>query len=278
MAQKLGVDAGLGYDPNFLGIEIGIPAAGERILADILVWEGREVLPYTHFSLTMSSARRFASWVAWNIDGGALKRLSRAKLAFMKDQRIPPDAQTGNELYAGNRLDRGHLARRSDLIWGSLEEAQQANSDSFYYTNIAPQMNDFNQSSQQGVWGRLEDALYEDTEVDDLRVSVMAGPVFLDDDQLYRGVRVPREYWKVLAYSLNGDLSVRAFLLTQDLDPLRSVATLDEFRVYQVDLSELEERTGLLFPTVMHSAGVPAADLSGAGARTALDDTSDIRW
>ncbi|GAA1225794.1 DNA/RNA non-specific endonuclease [Rhodoglobus aureus] len=278
MTQRLGMDADLGYDPNFLSIEVAAPTAQESIRGDVLLWDGGAILPYTHFSLAMIVARRFAYWVAWNIDGGALKKLSRAKLAFMKDERIPPDAQTGNELYSGNRLDRGHLARRSDLIWGALEKAQMANSDSFYYTNIAPQMDDFNQSSQQGVWGRLEDALYEDVEVDDLRVSVMAGPVFLDDDQVYRGVRVPREYWKILAYSLNDQLSVRAFLLTQDLDAVRSVTALDEFRVYQVDLFKLEERTGLLFPAVMHSAGVGAAELLDAGARTAVDQTSGIRW
>ncbi|WP_367281548.1 DNA/RNA non-specific endonuclease [Paeniglutamicibacter sulfureus] len=45
----------------------------------------------------------------------------------------------------------------------------RANCDSFYYGNIAPQMDDFNQSSQEGIWGRLENALYEDVDVQDLR-------------------------------------------------------------------------------------------------------------
>ncbi len=83
----------------------------------------------------------------------------------------------GNELYSGNRQDRGHIARRADLVWGELDEAQQANRDSFYYSNITPQMDDFNQSSQNGIWGRLENALFEDVDVEDLRVSVFAGPV-----------------------------------------------------------------------------------------------------
>ncbi|MGV8857428.1 DNA/RNA non-specific endonuclease [Rhodoglobus sp.] len=91
---------------------------------------------------------------------------------------VPTAAILGNELYVRNPLDRGHLARRADLTWGELGDAQQANRDSFSFTNIAPQMDDFNQSSRQGLWGRLEDALYEDVDVDDLRVSVMAGPVF----------------------------------------------------------------------------------------------------
>ncbi len=108
-------------------------------------------------------------------------------MGFSLDPRIPADAQVGNDLYADNRLDRGHLARRADLTWGSEDEAWQANRDSFRYTNVTPQMDDFNQSSRQGLWGRLEDALYEDVEIDDLKASVMAGPVFGHDDQVYRG-------------------------------------------------------------------------------------------
>ena len=143
--------------------------------------------------------------------------------------------------------------------------AQQANVDSFCFTNIVPQVDDFNQSGQQGVWGRLEDALYEEVEVDGLRVCVMAAPVFRDDDMVYRGVALPREFWKVLAYSRNNELAVRAFLLAQDLDPVHAIAALDE-------------RTGLVFPPVMHAAGVPAAALTGGTGRTPLAKAADIRW
>lgn len=89
-------------------------------------------------------------------------------------------------------------------------------------------MDDFNQSRQQGLWGRLEDALYEDVRVDDLRACVMAGPVFGDDDQTYRGVGLPREYWKVLAFCRDGQLNVRAFLLTQNLNPLQALMAVDD--------------------------------------------------
>lgn len=177
------VTCGEGFDPDFLHHTVDFPKPSEAIRGDLLVWEGGTVLPYTHFSLTVSISRRFAYWVAWNIDGGVLKRLSRRGISFALDPRIPADAQIGNDLYAGNRLDRGHLARRADLTWGPMEEAVEANTDSFTYTNIAPQMEDFNQSGRQGLWGRLEDALYEDLEIDSLKVSVMAGPVFGDDDQ-----------------------------------------------------------------------------------------------
>lgn len=139
-----------GFDTDFLGTPVELPILDPSIQDDALLFNGAEVIPYTHFSLTMSMARRFARWVAWNIDGSRIKLISRTNLAFTKDRRLPASAQVGNELFGENRLDRGHIARRADLLWGEMPEAQQANIDSFRYTNITPQMDDFNQSSKQG--------------------------------------------------------------------------------------------------------------------------------
>ncbi len=140
-------------------------------------------------------------------------------------------------------------------------------------------MDDFNQSSQDGLWGRLENALFEDVDVDDLRVSVFGGPVFHDDDRMYRGTALPREYWKLVAFTENGVLRARAFLLTQNLDQLRALLDLDEFRVYQITLAELEERTKLKFPDTLHTADTPVATTRQApGDRKPLDRIADIHW
>ncbi|MFI6575737.1 DNA/RNA non-specific endonuclease [Nocardiopsis sp. NPDC050513] len=270
------VEALEGYNPNFLRTRVPAPRLDPRAEHDLFRLGDADDIPYTHFSLALSTSRRFAHWVAWNIDGGALKRLDRSGIPFSRDPRIPDEAQVGDELYRANRVDRGHLARRADLLWGSLAEARKANTDSFFFTNIAPQMDDFNQSSRGGLWGRLEDAVFEDVEVDDLRVSVFAGPVFQSDDRLYRGVRLPREYWKVLVFSDHGELRVSAFLLTQNLDQLEALE-LDEFRVFQVALSEVEERCRLRFPDLLHEAEtlvVPEA----LAERAPLGSLSEIRW
>ena len=47
-------------------------------------------------------------------------------IPFIKDPRLPANTQVGNELYETNRLDRGHIARRADLTWGSMPEAMIA--------------------------------------------------------------------------------------------------------------------------------------------------------
>jgi len=265
-----------GYDPDFLGTILALPLLDTTASQDAVLWDGSNVIPYTHFSLSLSKSRRLARWVAWNIDGAATKRLSRSGIDFDKDPRLPEELQSGNELYQGNRLDRGHIARRADLVWGQVAEAQQANEDSFFYTNIAPQMDDFNQSNQEGIWGQLENALYEQVDVEDLKVSVFGGPVFQPGDQVYRGVGLPSEYWKLIAFKEGGVLKARAFLLTQDLDQLRAALAFDEFRVYQVSVGELEQRTQLEFAESVRLAD----DLVSVHTvdRGPLDSTVDITW
>lgn len=243
---------GRGYSASFLGIAVPAPQpANNPVRNDLLNDEGRTTFDYTHFSLAMSRSRKFARWVAWNIDGGSLRRLNRNNIAFRKDPNLPADAQIGNELYANNELDRGHVARRADLLWGTVQEARRANVDSFFFTNITPQHASFNQSSAGGIWGQLEDAIFADVDLEDLRISVMGGPIFSDSDPLYRGVRLPKQFWKTLYFREQGatTLTVKAYVVTQaDLLNELEALELPEFSVYEVSLARITDLTGLVLP------------------------------
>ncbi|NGY57362.1 DNA/RNA non-specific endonuclease [Lentzea sp. NEAU-D13] len=266
-----------GFDAKFLGTTAGIPVLTESGADDAVELDGSTTIDYTHFSLALSKSRKFAIWVAWNIDGGEMKALSRSNIPFIKDPRLPAQFQTGDELYRDNRLDRGHLARRADLCWGPKAEAQKANRDSFFFTNITPQMDDFNQSTKEGLWGRLEDAVLADVDVDNLKVSVYGGPVFNADDRVFRSVAIPREFYKAIAFVVNGELRCSAFLLTQNL-VLAEALDLDEFRVFQVSVAELEKRVNFTFPAELHAADTAAVQLLDESERKPLGSLSDIRW
>jgi endonuclease G len=272
-----------GYSSDFLGNSrrVALPGPSTSMRNDACSLNGSNVIHYTHFSLMLSKTRRFAFWVAWNIDGGKLKKISRTGLEFVFDGRIPKKYQAGDDLYADNRLDRGHIARRADLVWGTDAEARQANKDSFFFTNITPQMDNFNQSQQGGIWGKLEDAVFDEVDVEDLRVSVFGGPVFRGDDRLFRGVRIPREFFKVLAFVEAGELKARAFLLTQNLDQLE-LLELNEFKIYQVSLGEVEKRCGFTFPSNLKTADGYAELLKlraeAISVRRPLGTLADIEW
>jgi len=264
------------YDVGFLGPEVVVPEPQAAIADDLVVVDGSTRVDYAHYSLAMSRSRRLARWVAWNIDGLALfpgDSIPRDDQEFKLDPRLRPEDQTGEAVYTGNDLDRGHLARRADLLWGTLADAQQANSDSFYFTNITPQMNDFNQSMRHGLWGLLENAILEQTGLEKRRVSLFAGPILTDDDVPYRGTLVPKAFWKVLVYVLDAELRASAFVLQQKVDPGPTI-DLGEFAPYQVDLLDLEDRTQLTHPAL---EALPTASRRMPGGRL-LESLDDVDW
>ncbi len=128
------------------------------------------------------------------------------------------DAQAGDELYADNGLDRGHLVRRADAIWGTTEqEAQQGNTDTFHYSNAAPQAAKFNQGEL--LWLSLEHYLPDDAATYDRRLIVFTGPVFDLVDPAYRGVQIPLRFFKVAVFrdgsQTTGPLAATGYLLDQ---------------------------------------------------------------
>ncbi|MFJ2662904.1 DNA/RNA non-specific endonuclease [Nocardia fluminea] len=81
-----------GYDPGFLRSRVEIPELDAAVRLD-----GSDVISYTHFSLALSRARRFAFWVAWNIDGAAMRKLPRIGIDFVEDPHLPARRDTGGK-------------------------------------------------------------------------------------------------------------------------------------------------------------------------------------
>ncbi len=236
-----------GYDDRFLGVDAPMPKVSGDIERDCVKYGGRIHIPYAHFSVCLSKGRRLARFVAWNIDG--THKVVLGDHSFRADDRIADRHQIDNVLYRDNFLDRGHIARRADLAWGPIDEAKQANKDSFHYTNIAPQHERFNRSSLNGIWGDLENLILTQADAQDIRVSVVGGPLLQDNDPKHRGIKVPREFWKLIAYrAQDGHLTSAAFVLSQT-DLLSSMETLDlePFKLHQVSIDDLEGRTRLDF-------------------------------
>lgn len=267
-----------GFDSAFLSFPVPPPEPTEMIVADLATAKGGgTILAYEHFSLVMSRSRRLARWVAWNIDGSTrYDDIPRDDQNFRPDPRLPASGQVLNDVYSNNRLDRGHLARRADLLWGPRPDAELANHDSFFFTNITPQMDNFNQAQRYGVWGRLEIALLQ--VVDRQRASVLAGPILGVNDPDYRDVQVPLEFWKLLAYEIDGRPRVRAFLVTQSLvlgvlpDPLA------EFETFSLTIDELQQRTQFRFADELHAHAVTAPPGRQVLRRRPIRLASSIVW
>ena len=231
-----------GFDPAFLGVLVPLPQLSAPLHEDVapLVDGTGSELKYVHFSVVMSKARRLARFTAVNIDGATLQQIPRKRDVWYFDPRLDRDHQTGPDLYADNDLDRGHLVRRLDPVWG--EEALEAQEDTFCFTNCSPQHKKLNQVT----WLGLEDYILSNSAVDDLKVTVFTGPVFREDDLVYREkYRIPSEFWKVVVVVRDdGELSATAYLLTQR-DLISALELFGPYKTYQVAVSQIETLTGL---------------------------------
>lgn len=252
-----------GFDSGFLELPQTLAVPGPTVAAERA---GLRDLDYTHFSVLLDPRRRLAVATAVNIDGSALRELGRGD-DWHLDERIAATEQAGPELYARNDLDRGHLVRRRDPVWGDAAVAQRANVDSFCYTNAAPQAAVFNQSLE--LWNGLEDLVLEYATVNRTRLSVFTGPVFSDADRLYRGLRIPQQFWKVAAWSSEGRLTASGYLLDQtaqlgdiDLEAAKAATEAEDalpplgpFRTFQLPIVDIAALTALDF------GALPAADV-----------------
>ncbi|MBW0102356.1 DNA/RNA non-specific endonuclease [Pseudonocardia sp. KRD-291] len=219
-------------------------------------------LAYTHFSTLHRPDRRLAAATAVGIDGATLRSVERSD-DWRLDERVPAGEQAGEDVYADNDLDRGHLVRRNDPVWGTPEEAERANTDTFHYTNAAPQAADFNQDHE--LWAGLEDYLLDNAGDNDRRLVVFTGPVLADDDPPYRGLALPLRFWKVAAFLDGGALATTAYLLDQtpqvgdvteraEGDP----PPLGPFRTFQVPVARVGELTGLDLGPLVAADRLPA--------------------
>jgi endonuclease G len=229
----------LGYAEDFLsGFVVPWPTVDQPLVADLQP----KRLDYTHFSITLSRSRRLARYVGVNIDGAKRVEIVRSNDSWAYDGRLPLDAQVGDDLYAGNGLDRGHLVRRQDPNWG--EEASIANIDTFHFTNCSPQMSGFNQKT----WLELEDYILDNTQRWKARATVFSGPVLADDDRVYRGVKIPKAFWKVVAYlSDDGKPSASAYMIDQSRELGQLDLVFGQLRTYQRSVIQIEQLTGIRF-------------------------------
>ncbi len=251
-----------GYDSDFLGLDyrVDLPQLSEEMKKDVSCMEnGNYVLDYTHFSIVMCRSRCLAYFTAVNIDGNQIQDIKRSGDSWNFDMRIPVDAQYGDDLYARNDLDRGHLVRRLDPVWG--DKAMQANIDTFHFTNSSPQHKNLNQK----IWLDLENYILKNARNHNLKVSVFTGPAFRSDDMIYRGkFKIPAEFWKVaVMVKDDGKMSATAYLQTQKNMIENLEFAYGEYKTYQVPITSIEEITGLDFGPL--SEFDPVARIESAG-------------
>lgn len=257
-----------GYNPKFLGSvhEVELPELSFEVRKEVATLkDGEEFeLKYRNYSVVMHARRRTAVFAAGNVnghllwknvmDGGMPKRPAWTFDPRMEDRYQPDDA------IFSTAMQRGHLFKREDAVQGEDEEQlDQADKHSFVITNATPMIGNFNNVE----WGDLEDRITRHLEEGN-KLSYFAGPIFDVEDKYFnelkanvpaaqrrKGMRVPTQFWKVVAWVEQGKLRAAGFILDQS-DELRAHGPITEERLdfgkyEQTPISVIQERTGLTF-------------------------------
>jgi endonuclease G len=277
-----------GYRSDFIsGINLPLPQltiAQRRLRAPLKTNSRVFELRYTHFSIVMNKSRKFAFYAATNIDGSTWNAEIKERIIFKKDDNISDEHQVGDELYdfdeanSINDFDKGHIAKFRDPQWGDLVTAKKAADDTMKYTNCLPQ----HQTLNRGAWKSLENyivkAFTKDTGVDGSKVSVFAGPVFLESDPFYidlingKPLQIACHFFKVIVYrNKDNKLTAVAFIMSQEnilhkynfvvdkkqdikgvtvVAAKKAVDFFDDFKTgepYQVRVDFVEQVTGFKF-------------------------------
>lgn len=140
--------------------------------------------------------------------------------------------------YWASGYDRGHLAPAADFRWH-----KEAIKESFYYTNVAPQLKEFN----RGAWAKLETVVREFA-IDANEVYVVTGSILNNKlPKLQQGsyqVSIPKFYYKIIYDIHPPQYKSIAFLM-----PNQEI--LFNLQKYLVSVDSIESITGFDFMSIM---------------------------
>lgn len=207
---------------------------------------GRRVMTYC---LEYDKSKLHSRWIAFRFDGDTRERaVSRSNEPFADDPEIDDALHIGRNGF-GSGYDRGHLCASADRLYSTA-----ANENTFFMTNMSPQLSSFN----QGYWVTFEgyvQKLGRNESFSDTLYVVKGGTVKDNQIKTYLNrpngtrVAVPKYYYMALLKVKNGVYSSIAFWMehkeygysNKDHAPRSVIAT------HAVSVNRLEELTGIDF-------------------------------
>jgi endonuclease G len=174
--------------------KIGVPSTGND----------EQVIDHLAYSLSYNETHEQANWVMHVIlpaisNGNATRSndfredsLVTTGTSLEQDYFLKEKQPNGKYKYDGFGYDRGHLAPSADFRW-----SEQALSESYFYSNMSPQIGDFNRFK----WAELENWMREYVTKNNTSLVIVTAPILSDGLQkIERGtnkVSIPKYFVKV---------------------------------------------------------------------------------
>ncbi len=225
-----------------------------------------------NYTFQWNSSALVADWVAyplssWNISSGYRTE------EWALDPLLPEESQP--VLYRGfgvgtdgNRYDRGHQCPSADRL------SYSGNVQTFYGTNMTPQMNSFNAyiwanlESKVRSWAKSSDTCYVVTGC------VTEGSTVYAPDNMGKKVTVPVRYYKaVLRYSRSSTLGFSGYMGCAILLDHKGYGNSAITSSMGMSIDELEEKLGMDF-----FVNLPDAIGEEEAAKVEAQDPKTISW
>jgi len=190
-----------------------------------------QIVKHDYFALSYNEKYEQAEWVAYELKKSYVRSSNFVRPYFIEDPKVKTGSADWRN-YKKSGYDKGHLCPAGDM-----EFAINAYDDTFFTSNISPQLHNFN----GGVWNRLEQKVrYWATKYDGVYV-ITAGVLSPKLKTIGKEeVSVPNYFYKILLDNSNGKYKMIAFLVPNG----KSDKPLYDF---VVSVDSIEKMTGIDF-------------------------------
>jgi len=193
--------------------------------------EGESYLQHLAYGFVYDETHEQAKWIAYCLTKSEAMGVLERSDNFKEDALV--NTGTASDVdYAKSGYDRGHLAPAADMRWST-----QSMEESFYYSNMSPQLPSFN----RGIWKKLEEEV-RDWAVKLDSILIVTGPVLSTDLPSIgmNKVSVPKFYFKAIVDLKGSRTKGIAFLLPNEGSKL---PLMD----FALSINELEKLTKIDF-------------------------------
>lgn len=191
--------------------------------------QGCQIIKHRNYNLCYSEQFEQALWVAYELTSEETMGTVNRTDNFRVDPLISTGSSTLKD-YQGSGYDRGHLAPAGDMGFD-----HEAMSESFYMSNMSPQLPGFN----RGIWKNLESLVRQWADVNGM-IHVFTGGIPSSTDPTIGSnqVCVPSKFYKVIYAPASHEMI--AFILENK----KSSANLKD---YAIRVDDVEIFTGIDF-------------------------------
>ena len=233
-----------------------------------------------NYAYEWSAAMKHANWVAFSFDEVTTKKNVSKTDAWDVDPSLPEEIRTSNSDHTWDGFDRGHICASGDRLWST-----EANAQTFYFSNMSPQLATFNQNfwvsveNQIRAWGSAIPTTYDELYVAkggtlNHLLKNFTGTI-KDQNEQYptttaegftvKGLACPQYYFAAVLARKNDAYQAIAFLVEHRED-LPLAPTVAELQQYVVSIDKLEQFSGLDF-----FCNLPDAEEESVEASFSLD-------